>query len=125
MKIFQNMSEKLGRFLKEARRAQNLTLRRVEEETGISNAYLSQLENNKISRPSPQILYKLGNCYRVPYEHLMKLAGYPLPTNHIDEEKVLLPAFRSKSGFGDLTKEEEEKLLEYLQFLRTRKRSRG
>lgn len=125
LEIFQNMSKKLGRYLKEARRTHNLTLRRVEEETGISNAYLSQLENNKISRPSPQILHKLANCYQVPYEHLMELAGYPLPTSHIDEERVLLPAFRSKSGFGDLTKEEEKKLLEYLQFLRTRRRSRG
>jgi len=115
------MNKKLGGYLKEARKMQNHTLRTVEEKTGISNAYLSQLENDKITKPSPQILYKLAECYHAPYEHLMERAGYPLPTKSINEEKKLLPAFRLESGFGDLTKEEEEKLLEYLQFLRLRR----
>ena len=40
--------ETLGRVLKSAREKLNKTLRDVEESTGISNPYLSQLENDKI-----------------------------------------------------------------------------
>jgi transcriptional regulator with XRE-family HTH domain len=37
---------------KSMRKAKGLTLRKVEEITGISNAYLSQLETGKIKQPS-------------------------------------------------------------------------
>ncbi|WP_367119167.1 helix-turn-helix domain-containing protein, partial [uncultured Mucilaginibacter sp.] len=38
----------LGGLLKEARELRRLSLREVETQSGISNAYLSQLENDKI-----------------------------------------------------------------------------
>lgn len=53
---------------KERREKSGLTLREVEEQTGISNAYLSQLENGKIKKPSYNTvetldkLYKKHNC---------------------------------------------------------------
>jgi hypothetical protein len=52
----------LGSHLARLRKAAGLSLRQVEEATGqeVSNAYLSQLENNKISKPSPNILHALG-----------------------------------------------------------------
>jgi len=112
---------KIGTYLKDTRKRRNLTLRVVEEITGISNAYLSQLENGKIKKPSPSVLYKLANCYNVSYDHLLELAGHPIPKQK--EEKKLAPTFRLRSSFGELTKEEEEKLLEYLEFLRSKKRS--
>lgn len=40
-----------------------LTLREVESMTGISNAYLSQLENGKIKKPSFDVVQKLNNVY--------------------------------------------------------------
>lgn len=40
-----------------------ITLREVEKETGISNAYLSQLENGKIKKPSYEIVMTLVNFY--------------------------------------------------------------
>lgn len=106
----------LGQYLRRVRRELNLTLRAVEEKTGISNAYLSQLENNKIFCPSPKVLHKLAECYKVSYEYLMKLAGYPTT------EKQLEPAFRLSSSLDDLTPEEREKVLEYIQFLKSRRR---
>ena len=50
----------LGKLLKQYREINKLTLRHVEEKTGISNAYLSQLENDKIAHPSANTLYKLS-----------------------------------------------------------------
>jgi transcriptional regulator with XRE-family HTH domain len=46
---------------------------------GISSAYLSKLENDSVRRPSPAILYRLGEVLGVPYVELMALAGHPLP----------------------------------------------
>jgi|ERR1041385_9148260 transcriptional regulator with XRE-family HTH domain len=70
-------SGKLAKVLKASRLAASLSLREVEKETGISNAYLSQLENGRTRNPSPHVLSKLANVYRVAYSELMEAAGYP------------------------------------------------
>jgi len=115
------MNETLGRYLKRIRKERKLTLRFVEEKTGISNAYLSQVENGKIVKPSPSVLYKLAEFYDVSYEHLMRLAGHPLPILST-ERKKLEPTFRLSSSFDDLTEKEKKRVLEYIEFLKSRKR---
>lgn len=115
-------TEKLGTFLASARNKLELTLRAVEEETGISNAYLSQLEHGKIKTPAPQNLYKLANLYRVPYELLMELAGYPVPGTQSDDSRMAVGTFAAR--IGTVTQDEEEALVDYLQFIRSRKRRR-
>lgn len=111
----------LGPYLRALREAQGLTLRGVEEASGVSNAYLSQLETGKISKPSPHILHKLAAVYSVPYEALMEKAGYisrtvPSPTGK--DEPVRAGSRIPASALRDLTPEEEDALLEYLNYLR-------
>jgi len=67
-----------GKYLKQLREDKGLSLRDVEEKTKnqVSNAYLSQVENGKISQPSPSILHALSTVYDDPYEKLMIEAGY-------------------------------------------------
>jgi transcriptional regulator with XRE-family HTH domain len=113
------MTKKLGSFLASARNAAGKSLRTIERETGISNAYLSQLETGKIKTPAPQNLYKLAEIYRLPYELLMELAGFPVPNN-----SGSAPAEGVAARIGRVTQEEEEALVEYLQFIRSRKRGR-
>ena len=113
---------KLGTFLASARNKLELTLRAVEAKTGISNAYLSQLEHGKIKTPAPQNLYKLAELYRVPYELLMELAGYPVPNAEPAERGSSIDNFAAR--IGTVTLEEEEALVEYLQFIRSRRRRR-
>ena len=115
------MEKKIGPYLKQMRKESNLTLRSVEKKTGISNAYLSQLENDKITNPSPSTLHKLADCYKISYGYLMELVGYPLPINPMNEEKRLKSTFRFGSNQGNLTEDEEKKLLEYLEFLRSKR----
>jgi len=115
------MNETLGEYLKRVREEKRFTLRAVEEKTGISNAYLSQVENGKIVRPSPSVLHKLAECYEASYERLMLLAGHPLPVTPAEKEK-LEPAFRLSNSFDDLTEEEKKRVLEYIEFLRSRRR---
>ncbi|MEM2112129.1 MAG: helix-turn-helix transcriptional regulator, partial [Candidatus Bathyarchaeia archaeon] len=85
------MNKTLGPYLKQVRKEKGFTLRVVEEKTGISNAYLSQLENQKISNPSPRILHKLADFYEISYGNLMELAGYPSPLSSTTEVKKLQP----------------------------------
>lgn len=103
----------IGSLLKKCREDKRLTLRDVEEETDISNAYLSQLEGNKIKKPSPVVLDKLSRFYQIQYSVLMKLAGYPVP--EMEEQSPLY------ARIGDTTKEEEDALVEYLEFLRAKR----
>jgi transcriptional regulator with XRE-family HTH domain len=70
----------LGDFLKKLRGT--LSLREVQEGTGISHTYLSTLEKGydprtkKQRKPTPEVLQKLARFYKVRYKDLMFLAGY-------------------------------------------------
>jgi len=115
------MAKILGERLRRYRSLKRLTLRNVKKKTGISDGYLNQLEQGRVKEPSPHILYKLAQCYEVPYEHLLDLAGYFVPAGQNSMKKVRGVAY---SLLGDLTKDEEEELLRYLEFIRERKREK-
>ena len=107
---------RLGGLLRKARTECGYSQRAVEGETGVSNAYLSQLEGGKVREPSPTILHKLAELYNVDYAELLEAAGYPLPAR----SKRKKAALRSSSRLGPMTDEEESALEEYLAFLRSR-----
>ncbi len=109
-----------GQFIRSAREHKGLSLRAVEQLTEISNAYLSQLEQGKIKQPSPVILHKLSELYEVSYVEILRLIGYPVP----DEYENKNSASNFAARIGTITHDEEEELLNYLEFLRSkRKRS--
>ena len=113
--------DSLGAHLARLRRAAGLSLRQVEEATGneVSNAYLSQLENNKIAKPSPNILHALSRVYAASYEDLMKRAGYiTSDTDAAGRRRAKAATF----AIQDLTPEEETILIEYLAFIRKQER---
>lgn len=112
-------AEELGRYIRGLRQMKRLTLREVESRTQISNAYLSQLEGGKIKNPSPTILYKLSKVYSVSYSTVMQKAGYPVPGRDTTRHQSTLAA-----RIGPTTRQEEDALVEYLEFLRS-KRSAG
>lgn len=110
-----------GEFLQGLRTAKGYTLRQVEELTDkeVSNAYLSQLEHGKISKPSPQILHSLSIAYGVPYERLMQEAGY-LQQN-AERQDGEHHGKLATLAIDDLNEEEEQMLLDYLKYLRQRR----
>ena len=111
----------LGQYLASIRADRQMTLREVEEATNkeVSNAYLSQIENNKIQRPSPNVLYTLAEIYGIKFENLMERAGYlGAPTRRTGEERHGRVATFAEHN---LTPEEESELMKYLQFIRSRK----
>lgn len=129
-------AQSLGSGLKSAREARNLSLRQVEEATGISNAYLSQLENDKVKKPSPHFLHKLAALYDVPYELLMEYAGYikRAAEGATEPRTLAAAAFRSQAQLSEagaalysqaqLTDDEAAQLLDYLGYLRSKQKTK-
>lgn len=107
----------LGKTLKDSRELIPLTLRQVEEATGISNAYLSQLENDKIKKPSANVLYKLANIYNIELDTLLSASG--IIQKNTPERSRLLNTIALSAEL--LTNDEEKELLEYLRYLRHKK----
>ena len=71
-----------GYFLKSLRDKQRMSLRDVEKESGVSNAYIAQMEKGDRPAPSPDILKKLARAYNVTVRELLMRAGY------LDEPEV-------------------------------------
>ena len=125
----------LGSELKRIRNLRGFSLREVERATGISNAYLSQLERSKASNPSPKMLRKIADHYGIDYESLMASAGY-LGHSHASSEIVSSPATqlvgseaagqRPKSLLqeaifeANLSEEDEKLVADYIAFLKSR-----
>lgn len=112
----------LGRQLQAVRTAKGLKLRDVEELTdgAVSNAYLSQIERDKIAQPSPHILHALASAYGVDYMLLMELAGYVKAEGHNGKKPRGILATLTTD---DLTPEEEQEVLRFVAFLRSQKKS--
>ena len=110
--------KEFGPYLKRLREAKGLSLREVEKATEVSNAYVSQLESEKIKQPSPIVLHKLARLYEVPYETLMEKVGYPVTA----PSDVTAPGPATSHRLGNLSEDEETALLEYLAFIRKQRK---
>jgi transcriptional regulator with XRE-family HTH domain len=113
----------LGQHLAAIRLDRGLSLRQVEELTHklVSNAYLSQIENNKIQQPSPNILHALAQAYKTSYQNLMEMAGYITAKSTKDAVHGRAATFAALN----LTEHEETELLEYLKFKRQMREKTG
>jgi len=112
----------LGQYLASIRTDRKMTLRQVEDASNkeISNAYLSQIENDKIQQPSPNVLHSLSEIYGIDYPDLMEKAGFiSHSTNRQQNERHGRVATFANHN---LTAEEESSLIDYLRYLRSRKR---
>ena len=118
------MSKKptLGEILREARKQKGTTLREVEVATGVSNAYLSQLESDedKVKEPSPNKLHKLAKYYNLEYWMLMESAGYMAPNTKESRPSSLQALLLEGQEFSD---DELNALAIYLQAYRKNKES--
>lgn len=106
----------LGEYIKEVRTLRALTLHEVEEFTGISNAYLSQLESGKIKKPGTRFLYLISQAIDCDLWVLFKLAGFipDIPKSKVN--KVFPVYFET-----DVTTEEQMILKRFLKYIRNPK----
>lgn len=112
----------LGQVLKEARERSQKTLRVVEESTGISNAYLSQLENDKIKKPSANVLYRLSEAYETELDVFLAAAGIIQKKKSSDQSEL-----QKKLAFyaDKFTDEEEKEILKFIEYLRFKNKNDG
>lgn len=85
----------IGDYIKDVRIRKGLTSRKLAEKSGVSQPYISQLENGKNNNPSPEILKKLSETLDISYTKLMEMAGY------IEEKNPLEKAIDNYSGIMD------------------------
>ena len=116
----------LGQYLASIRDDRDLSQRDVEKATNkvVSNAYLSQIENGLIKKPNPNILHALSELYAISYEDLMERAGYIVPTRSSsggEQRHGRIATFAEHN----LTPEEEVELVQFLGYLRSRKKPGG
>lgn len=113
-----NIKATFGSGLKAARELAGLSLREVESATGISNAYICQLESDKVRRPSVFFLTKLATLYGINRDQLFASLPdmQPLP-GYITPKPVVwkwLPPPQND--------EEQLEMAEYLKLVRARNR---
>lgn len=117
-------------FLKEVIRKREYSYRKLGNLSGVNHTYISKICGGATGTPSPEILKKLSGPLCIPYEDLLRAAGYLLSDNNPTYaagtgDKLLLRVAR-------LSPEGRERLSEYLDFLedlekkqRRRKRRSG
>src|SRR5690348_13097397 len=106
-----------SQLLRQLREARGLSLRQLENVTGVSNAYLSQIESGRVGPPSPRIIEKLASALDHPYVDLMRAAG------HLREEPAQEPVLRlgrTTVSLADLTDNDQRLLLSFVEQLRKR-----
>lgn len=82
--------------LKDLRKLKGFTIRELADRSGVSAAYISQLENGNRGVPSPEVLKKLSEGLNTSYSTLMQAAGYleqPQPLNNASRAPVNLRRF--------------------------------
>ena len=72
----ENAMENFGSHIRRLRKLKGLTLKQVEIQAKVSNAYISQIERGLRKPPHPDILKRLAKTYDVPHRELLVLAGY-------------------------------------------------
>ena len=70
----ENRWRDLGEFIRDQRRVDHLSLRKLSELAGISNPYLSQIERG-LRRPSAEILQQIARALEISAETLYVRAG--------------------------------------------------
>ena len=66
--------DELGEFIRDQRRVDHLSLRKLSELAGISNPYLSQIERG-LRRPSAEILQQIARALEISSDTLYVRAG--------------------------------------------------
>lgn len=105
----------LGAFIRDQRRAARLSLRKLSDQAGISNPYLSQIERG-LRKPSAEILQAIAKALRISAETLYVRAGILDENRNHDlvaeilkdgsinerQKQVLVDIYRSFSESGDV-----------------------
>lgn len=102
----------LGEFIREQRKVGQMSLRKLSEQSGISNPYLSQIERG-LRRPSADILQQIARALEISSETLYIRAGI---LDERDLDRDLVTEIRRDP---DLTEEQKKTLIHVYRTFRT------
>ena len=104
-------AKKLGEYLKQARTTKGLSLRKLEEMTGIHHVTLGRFEAGSFAAPQPDKLASIAEALELPLADVFTHAEYAVPAD--------LPSFTPymRSKYTDLPDEAVEKIERYAQRL--------
>lgn len=71
--------QNLGPVVKRARTDKGLSIRRLSERSNVPRTTIERIEQEKLTRPRPDILATLGRTLDIPIADLYALVGYPAP----------------------------------------------
>jgi len=80
-----SISVEFGEMLRGMRKKKGLTLVELAKLSGVSQPYLSHIENGKRGIPSPEILKKISTPLEVDYYQLLTASGVIQGVGHFDE----------------------------------------
>jgi len=115
---------RLGSHLKRLRLENKKTLRNVQQETGINNAHLSQIESGKIRNPSDNIIKKLEICYGFDFSNDKNQIHLKLRFNEdirIEKKDCMFAIrFSNEKGYhiSFMTKSEMDDFIDALKYIR-------
>lgn len=75
----------IGKRIARLRKNKGLSARKLARLSGVSQAYISQIENGVYSNPHPDILEKLARVLEVTHMELMLEAGLIKETDHLEK----------------------------------------
>ena len=110
------MEQTLGGLLRQRRGELGLSLRDVEQQTGLSNGYLSLLEHDKVKQPKPPVLHKLAEAFGLPYTQLMGLAGYVATLDEKHEARSNHRPVVAFKGAEKLSLEQRDEVQDFINF---------
>jgi transcriptional regulator with XRE-family HTH domain len=87
-----DQARRLGALIRQYREAQGLSLRDLEDATGIDDGLLTRMEGGAILTPAPDKLSRIAEALDIPLADLYGLAEYAVPS----ELPTLKPYLRTK-----------------------------
>ena len=106
-----DQAKKLGKYLKKARSAKNLTSYQLGEMVGASNSTIVRLEQGVFPTPRPNTLDRIARALDLNLSDLYDMADYPVP----NELPTMAPYLRTK--YGELPSEATEAIAAYAERL--------
>ena len=100
-------ANEFGSFIRKLRKEREMTIRQLELYSGVSNSYLSQLENGKRGIPSPDIIKKISKGLKVDYNDLMIKAGYMEEKQITDKDIGLMSDEEIDEEIKEIMKEDD------------------
>lgn len=108
----------LGKTIRRHRQEIGLSQAQLASCAGLSQGYLSQIENAEVENPSAAVLFRLAQALHIDPHRLLEAAGYPqLANNHRDQEFETRVDPDLLAFLARLSPQEQRHLLNFLQGL--------